>query len=173
MGYEQSAGKLSQMEIDADLIMGAHNITLGALQTVDGIDVGKVKIKNLASSSGVVRKSVNPSALTSTSVPLELVGTVITIPWYYASGTFKVGFKLNGSDGADTHYGKIFKNGAEFGAEQEHIGNSWSAEIPQDLTLAGGDTVQIAIRKGTDTTVYTKELKIYCDETVAIDTEAW
>ena len=33
------ATKLSQITIDADLEMGAHNITLGALQTVDGRDV--------------------------------------------------------------------------------------------------------------------------------------
>ena len=33
------ATKLSQITIDTDLAMGAHNITLGAAQTVDGKDV--------------------------------------------------------------------------------------------------------------------------------------
>jgi len=39
MGYEQSARKLSQLEIDAALAMGAHSITLDTGQTVDGLDL--------------------------------------------------------------------------------------------------------------------------------------
>lgn len=33
------ATQLSQISVDVDLAMGAHNITLGAAQTVDGVDV--------------------------------------------------------------------------------------------------------------------------------------
>lgn len=39
MGYLTRESKLSGLVIDADLTMGAHNITLGAAQTVDGKDV--------------------------------------------------------------------------------------------------------------------------------------
>ena len=38
---------LSQLLIDADLVMGAHNVTLGAGQTVDGKDVSTLDIGNM------------------------------------------------------------------------------------------------------------------------------
>lgn len=44
MGYISTGSvKLSAVSIDVDLVMGAHNITLGAGQTVDGEDVSAIK----------------------------------------------------------------------------------------------------------------------------------
>ena len=48
---------LSQIIIDADLAMGAHNITLGAAQTVDGRDVSA--INTLVSGTYVGNGNVN------------------------------------------------------------------------------------------------------------------
>ena len=42
MGYTSAVNKLSKLIIDADLAMGAHDISLGAAQTVDGKDVSEL-----------------------------------------------------------------------------------------------------------------------------------
>lgn len=48
VGVITTGGKLSGLAIDADLAMGAHNITLDAAQTVDGKDVSSVGLLPLA-----------------------------------------------------------------------------------------------------------------------------
>lgn len=42
MAYLSGTNKMSGLVVDTDLNMGAHNITLGASQTVDGIDVSSI-----------------------------------------------------------------------------------------------------------------------------------
>ncbi|GAJ20988.1 unnamed protein product, partial [marine sediment metagenome] len=46
-GVELKDGKipLSDVNPDVDLAMGAHNITLGAGQTVDGVDISEIGIR--------------------------------------------------------------------------------------------------------------------------------
>lgn len=52
------ATKLSQLTIDADLVMGAHNITLGAGQTVGGKDLSSIEAGATADQTGAEIKTL-------------------------------------------------------------------------------------------------------------------
>lgn len=97
------ATQLSQIDIDVDLAMGAHNITLGAGQLVDGVDVSTIESyvhDGTLVLDGGVSPSPNPSAWTDLDLSAR-VGTnislvVLKIETQEAGGVVDVGVRPNG-----------------------------------------------------------------------------
>lgn len=138
---------LSQLEIDSNLAMGAHNITLGAGQTVDGVDVGTIEAGaeaniNKVSASDVLQHS-NDTPVTHTGDTLYAKKKTIRILYY---GTWRINFDLKTSAAATAAKAKIYKNGVDVGAV-EHATNSESYVTKiEDIAFDVGDTCELWLR---------------------------
>ena len=70
LAHTEAKNLLSVLGIDTDLVMGAHNITLGSAQTVDGKDVSDMPqiATGVYTGDGTTSKSVNTSLNTITGI---------------------------------------------------------------------------------------------------------
>lgn len=114
--------KLSSITIDADLAMGAHDITLGAGQTVDSKDVSDTfieKVDNPVISSLGYYVLDGAGTVTILSAPIKADGYVNVHAWMYCSGTSQ---DLQTFDGATARGTTGAVNPATFtGYHVEHI----------------------------------------------------
>lgn len=133
------ATQLSQISVDVDLAMGAHNITLGAAQTVDGVDVsGGAYVPSglIAPFSGAI--SAIPSGYVicdgNNSTP-NLTDKFVIHADADAAGTHNVG--ETGGSHDHQHTGNIFytvdhiniMRGADWGTENNTLAYAISATI--------------------------------------------
>ena len=162
MGYESRAGKLSQLEIDANLTMGAHSITLGAGQTVDGKDVGSDFLE--ATDSGLliphlILKKASDTNRHSHANPLSrdanTYGKMRTHTFTNGiKGTLRLQFDILRTATATSAQGIMTRNGAtpgtgsDIGVEQTTTSTSFDTKT-QDIAIdfVAGDTIDYWIKR--------------------------
>lgn len=77
-------------------------------------------------------------------------------------GTFTVSFYLH-SDGVNTVYGRVYKNGSAFGTEQSTVSGGYVLKS-ENLTFADGDLIQLyCYSPGGVPTVYVREFALSVD----------
>ena len=194
------ATKLSQLTIDADLVMGAHNITLGAGQTVDSIDVsdtltkavydtdadnkadisGKTegRIKNVPSASDTLKTSDDGEAEITASgenPPTTIVKTK-TIPALYKSGTFRIKYDVRSGGSAGSTRTQLRKNGVAIGNLdiKSYIETGWET-LSQDLgSIVGGDIITLCGSDDTGADGDVRYFRIYSTDAITPDEDiAW
>lgn len=158
------ATKLSELTIDADLAMGAHDITIGAGQTVDGKDVSGLGVGDMLKSvfdsddDGIFEGTViqllkqyliGDATLHSHDAELHNWETsytkrkTITIDSLYPDpSTIRISFDMRISFNPDVAYGKIYKNGVAAGIERVNDTTSY-VTYTQDISFAEGDTLEL------------------------------
>ena len=173
MGYMSSAAMLSQIAIDTDLIMGAHNITLGVNRTVDGKDVGRAgfvlseTIKKLVSDD--LRHSIDAIVTETTTSYVKKKTLTFTNGIY---GVLRIKFSIY-SSGAQTTTAILTRNGvvpgggSDIGVVQTQAGNTPTVKS-QDLTLdiLAGETIDLWLHTQYDPgeDAFAKELRVYYTE---------
>ena len=167
MGYITGQNKISQIVVDADLVMGAHNITLGAGQTVDGKDVGAIIELNVKATDNL-RVSIDAEVYHSTATYTKKRTLTFTNG---IKGVLRIKFERKGTL-AETYYHILTQNGAtpgtghNIGTEQTHEGdNSYVGhQSSQDVTvdIPAGETIDLWMKRtGASGSVYVKELRFY------------
>ena len=156
MGYKVNKPKLSKLLIDANLVMGAHDITLGAAQTVDTKDVSALISLTKACISGYhIGKVVSDNNRHADNT--EHAGTHTT----YAKqstftftngikGTLRINFEMKMVAGTTSMQAFLTKNGvipgggSDLGVEQSTSSTSYVNKT-QDLAvdLAAGETIDL------------------------------
>lgn len=122
--------KLSSLSIDANLSMGAHDISLGAGQLVDGKDVGFGCVAHDVE----VTDSHNVYTLVKT---ITLTKKRIGDLWVY--------FEMKHSTGGATAYGRVYKTGVAVGTAFGGGDTAWVAYTEKIAfgTLDIGNTIQL------------------------------
>jgi len=155
MGYEMSARKLSQLEIDTDLTMGAHNITLGAGQTVDGRDVGG---NGILSPQIIVKKASDTNRHTFANPVSTDLNTYQKMRTHIFTngikGTLRLQFDILRNAAATSTQGIMTKNGAtpgtgsDIGVEQTTTSTSFVTKT-QDVAIdfVAGDTIDYWLKR--------------------------
>lgn len=126
--------KLSELTIDADLAMGAHNITLDVAQTVDGVDVSSHESRHVSGGADDI-----DSALALGAIPTPLTG----------KDADSVDGKEPGTTGGDI---QLYEAG---GFERNRL---YAPYVAGDNLLAAADTE--AILNGTNAYAKKKEITI-------------
>lgn len=186
MGFLSSGTtKLSAVSIDADLVMGAHNITLGAGQTVDGDDIGEIcggdgvidhkSIQVTPVASDTLKKSEDTEvANIGGTADYEDSGVVhITIPANYVSGTFRIKYDtaLIGG-GSGTFYTNVYKNGNPLSTPQSTTSTTYATKSC-DKTLVAGDVLSMYCKHSAQSDLGRIEnFRVYCTDTIKLD-DAW
>ena len=184
MGYASSGvTKLSSVTIDADLVMGAHNITLDATQTVDGrdvsaydsgntghVDTSESALENVPSASDTLKKSSDAEVeitVAGESPPTSVVKT-ITIPKAYKAGNFRIKYSVK-NDGIGLHTRtQLRKNGSTLGAgDAKSYLDSGYEEISQDLAATGADVITLCGSDDTGSDGYVQNFRFYCTDAVS------
>ena len=167
------AGRMSKLIVDSDLDMGAHNITLGAGQLVDGRDVGNNLVLNTPGDfdarpemfNKVVSENLRHSddvGDTDTNDTYEIKETITFT--YGIKGTLRIKFDLRRSTGV-TAYGKIQANDIDVGAVQSEAGAVLTTKS-QDIAIdiAPGQTITLLTKCDGGTNAHQWEhFRIYYD----------
>ena len=136
--------KLSELNIDADLAMGAHNITLGAAQTVDGKDVGGL-ISDPASHSNMSNRTrkvfVPTSAAAVTAAAHVMLGDWDTVDWDGIGEAIHVVMKIP-DDFVSYHSLKLVYVGLSGG--QGDFEASWAA-VGEVYNIHSEDSLNVAL----------------------------
>jgi hypothetical protein len=77
-----------------------------------------------------------------------------------SAGGYRIKFALKSGTGGATSYGKIYKNGVAFGTERTTTSTTYTT-YSEDLTVSGGDLIQLYIHGNTVDTAYGKEFRAY------------
>lgn len=131
--------KLSELDIDAALAMGAHPITLGAGQTVDGYDLSEGFTQyELGDIDAVISATiVSNNTLTPTKVKEMKITTLLPAP-----STIRTYFGLRSAAGFSTAYAQIYKNGSPVGTLRGTTSTSYQY-YSQDLEFTTNNLLQL------------------------------
>lgn len=141
---------MSQLGIPATFIAF---ITLQQITNLNTLVVNSDNINSVASDD----LELDAPAISSTAQASYLKVKEIKINY---SGVHRVKFLLYNNDGISTVYGRIRKNGADFGTERS-TSNSVPVLFTEDLTFAKGDLVQMYIKAPGLNTAFAGVFAIY------------
>ena len=157
--------KISALNADADLAMGANNITLDAAQTVDGKDITNLINKATGEVTATASDSLKFSSDSEVSHSLVswVVKKTVFIPFRYNAGSvFRVYFELRISSTAAVASGSVFKNGVEVGSVQTHNGTAYTPKT-QDLAFNPGDKMEVKIHISDSLKIaYLRNFRVKC-----------
>ena len=159
MGYELKGGKLSQLEIDADLLMGAHSITLDAGQTVDGVNLSHYDLSGTGSiiepyidcADKVLDTVATPDATSLTT--FQDVGTPYTIAKANMddkSAGIKVTIACELKTEIDSYRAYAAYN-IDGGADQaigDNVSEAWVSESVALVVASEGQVIQFRAKNG-------------------------
>jgi len=179
MGFEMSARKLSQLEIDADLVMGAHNITLGVGQTVDSKDVSGLIADTVGSIEGDnMVKVVSDNLRHSDDAIASVLGTTYTKRGTITftngiKGTLRIKVDIytsaaGGARAIMTQDGAT-PNGSNIGVEQSEADTAFhthSQDIAVDIPV--GESIDLWLKNSVaGKTTYARNWRFYYDNEIA------
>ena len=172
MGYLSTAGNLSQLTIDADLVMGAHDITLGGEAISDALGLAGIDAYQRGKVVSDIVRHVKASIGTHNSATYTKIVTITFTNGI--KGTVRISWSMYTAAGGDarailTQNGAT-PNGSNLGVEQQTSETSWQAKS-QDIAvdIPAGESIDLWSRNavaGRD--VCMKDLAFKYDNDVSV-----
>lgn len=164
--------KVSELNVDADLVIGAHNITIGAGQTVDGRDISALDPNNDLAMPGKIVKASDTLRHSHDAAVIDWQNTVYEVKKTITLktdliGVIRITFRLLGFSETDDAFGMIYRNGISLGGTIHRTNSAAYETKTEDLasrTWKQGDTIELYCKGEGAHDHDVKEFRLYWDE---------